>query len=199
VTNLSYFVPYAHPWFQAADPAGSWDGVTEVGYDVLERWLQEPGYVLPPAFVRMERDGRLSALAPEAGLQSDFSFDAVRIFWRVEADCRLTGNDRACSDPLGVARAAEALVVDGKIVSHYGLDGVPKTDEESLSFYAALLPSLRRHAPEVVEPVLTPRLRGAPLDELVAAEDRYWDRNWVWFGLALDAGIIEERTPGLPR
>ena len=46
--------------------------------------------------------------------------------------------------------------------------------------------------------MLVPRLGPDALEALLVAPDRYYDHNWVWFGLALDRGLIEERTPPPP-
>lgn len=196
IINLSYFVPYAHPWFAALDPDGAWEGVSRTGYELLERALAE--HVLPPAFLELGTDGSLSDPPEDAGLESDFSFDAVRLFWRVEADCALTNRPAACGDPLRTRSAAEVLVRDGRILTRYARDGTVLADDESLTFYAALLPSFRRHAPELVAPILEPRLRGAPVRDLLRSDRRYYDHNWVWFGLALDRGLIAARTPRPP-
>ena len=198
IANLSYFVPYAQPWFQAVDPEGGWDRVTDVGYTLLRRWLEDPAHRLPPAFVRLGADGQPLPLDAETALEIDFSFDAIRLYWRVEADCRLRHADEACSDPLDV-RSTVALLTDGTgLASSYATDGTRLTDDGSSTFYAALLPATRRLAPELAAEILEPHLDRSALAGLLAAEDRYYDHNWVWFGLALDRGLIEDRTPAPP-
>lgn len=197
IINPSYFVPYAYEQFHALDPEGGWDAMAERGYDVLEAILAPSDVLLVPDFTSLDSEGRPRPLPESSGLSAEFSFDAVRIFWRVEADCALTGRPRACSDPLNASEVAPRLPVDGRIVSRYGVDGEPLTDEVSTSFYGALLPAVRRHAPEVAEEVLDPGLADRPLGTLLDAEMRYYDHNWVWFGLALDRGVIAARTPGL--
>lgn len=196
IVNPSYFVPYAYPSFHELDPGGGWDEMADVGYDLLEALLAGPEARLVPDFVSVDAEGRPRPLPDDSGLSPDFSFDAVRIFWRVEADCLLTGRSRACADPLNVAEVAPLLPVDGRIVSRYSVAGEPLVDEVSTSFYGALLPAFRRHAPEVAEEVVEPGLGGRVLEELLAAQRRYYDHNWVWFGLALEDGLIAERTPG---
>lgn len=198
IANLSYFVPYAHPWFAAVDPAGGWDQVTDVGYDLLERWMADPEHTLPPAFFHLTPQGAPEPLPPDTELETVFSFDAIRLYWRVEADCRLHGTTRACGDPLRVRSALELLADPSGIASRYDMDGTRQTDDQSTTFYAALLPAARRLAPELTSELLEPRLDAASLSLLLAAPDRYYDHNWVWFGLALDRGLLVERTPEAP-
>ena len=198
VINLSYFVPYAHPWFQDADPDGGWTEVTRVGYALLDRWLTDPEHRLPPAFLHLSDNGLPEPLGTDQELETEFSFDAIRLYWRIEADCRLHGTPAACDDPLGV-RATLELLHDGTgVSSSYAMDGTRLTEAESTTFYAALLPAARRTAPELAAELLEPRLDGPSLDALLRSGDRYYDQNWVWFGLALDRGLIEDRTPRPP-
>jgi endo-1,4-beta-D-glucanase Y len=198
ITNLSYFVPYAHPWFHAVDPQGGWDRVIEVGYDLLDRWMADPAHRLPPAFVHLDGRGVPSPLSPESELETQFSFDAIRLYWRVEADCRLRGDPQACSDPLTVSTALAILADSSGIVSSYRMDGGRLTEDQSTTFYAALLPAARRVAPSLADELLQPHLGADALSGVLAARDRYYDHNWVWFGLALDRGWIEGRTPEPP-
>jgi len=64
-----------------------------------------------------------------------------------------------------------------------------------MSFYGSLLPALRLHAPTLAARVMRTALANRALKSLEADGDRYYDRNWVWFGIALDSGILEERIP----
>ncbi|MDX1567371.1 MAG: glycosyl hydrolase family 8 [Longimicrobiales bacterium] len=196
IVNPSYFVPYAYGAFHALDPEGGWDRMADRGYDLLEAILEPSDVRLVPDFTSLDSGGRPRPLPEGTGLSTDFSFDAVRIFWRVEADCVLTGRPRACADPLNVSEVAPRLPVHGWIVSRYALDAEPLTDEVSTSFYGAVLPAFRRHAPEVAETVVEPGLEGRTLSELMEAEMRYYDHNWVWFGLALDRGVITDWASG---
>jgi endo-1,4-beta-D-glucanase Y len=195
VVNLSYFVPYAYPYFQVVDPAGEWDGVARAGYALLRRTLDRPDALLIPDFMTVAADGTPGPLPPWMDLSQDFSFDAMRIFWRVALDCQLHGGEFACSDPLEVGATARALLVSGDIVTAYAVDGTPLAAGESQSFYGSLLPGFGIHAPELADWVLEEKLDGWFLAHLLEQEDRYWDRNWVWFGLAAEAGIIRRETP----
>jgi hypothetical protein len=37
------------------------------------------------------------------------------------------------------------------------------------------------------------------LDQLMRVDDRYYDANWAWFGLAAADGVLARRTPSLDR
>jgi len=119
----------------------------------------------------------------------------MRIFWRVAMDCQLHNRMRACADPVD-ARGLEALLArDGAVFTRYRIDGTVVDRKESLSFYGGLLPSLSEFAPTTAAAIRAERLSPSALDDLLSRSDRYYDANWVWFGVAAADGILAEHTP----
>lgn len=195
ITNLSYFLPFAYPYFQRVHPAGDWLQARDAGYDLIRRWLERGDVRLPGAFVRITAEGGPVPVDSASGLEWSFSFDAVRTYWNVAVDCILHGDIRPCSDPLRTETLAELMGRDGGIRSRYTLAGEALTREESPSFYGALLPALALHRPVLADAVRRTRLHASRRDSLLETEVRYFDRNWVWFGLAVDRGVVARRTP----
>lgn len=195
VVNLSYFLPYAYPYFEEVHPEGRWMEALSTGYRLIERSLTDLGAVLPPDFMTVGTDGSVRPVPPESGLSPHFSYDAVRIFWRVALDCRLHDRPRSCADPLRSRAAIRALFRDGTVHTRYSPSGEALSDEESLSFYGILLPTLRRHAPELARRVVEEKFDSAAIDAMLDEANRYYDMNWVWFGLAADRELILRRTP----
>ncbi len=193
VVNLSYFVPYAHPWFDRLDPEGDWERVAGVGYELVARVLEPTDRVLVPDFISLDASDTPVPPVSDVPLSEAFSFDAVRLFWRLEADCELTGRPEACADVLGLTDLAETFERTG-LVTRYRPDGDPVSDEASWSFGGALVGAARRHAPDFAT-FLEESWSEEGLLVLLEAPDRYYDHNWVWFGLALDSGMIRARTP----
>lgn len=195
VINLSYFVPYAYPYFQRAHPEGEWDEALEAGYRLLRRWLDAPGHRLVPDFLVVGEDGSLRAAPDDLELSRGFSHDAMRIYWRVAVDCLLHDRLRACADPAGVDEMADLLARDGRLFSRYGVSGRPLNDSTSISFYGSLLPAFLLHRPPLARALLGGPLSPRSLDSLLGQDGRYYDRNWTWFGIAVYTGRIAERTP----
>jgi cellulose synthase (UDP-forming)/endoglucanase len=77
VTNLSYFEPYAYPYFARVDPDGEWPAALNTGYDLLARTRQISGVRLVPDFQRVGPEGSIKLLAAGDQLSADFSFDAI--------------------------------------------------------------------------------------------------------------------------
>ena len=184
IVNLSYFLPYAYPAFATIDPASRWEEATRTGYDLMARVLAIPGVRLIPDFMRVNEDGAASLLAAHAGVSGDFTSDAMRVYWRVALDCHLHQRTQACADPLNVRTLTQLLARDGRLFTHYTTGGMPLDTTESVSFSAMALPFLLLHAPAAAGAVRAERLTPSVLDEVATNRDRYYDANWVWFGLA---------------
>ena len=197
IINISYFQPYAHPYFALLDPEGDWEAARRAGYGLLTAMRNEAGFRLAPDFMVVGANGAITLPADYTGLSGNFSFDAVRTWWRVALDCLLNRFDTACGDVAGVAEAASLFARDGAFFAAYDVHGEPARDDESLSLYGALLPALELHEPELAETVLQTRLTPSLLRKVASDPDRYYDANWTWFGLAAAGGLIIERTPDL--
>ena len=68
---------------------------------------------------------------------------------------------------------------------------------ESSSFYGAALPFLLIHAPAAGAAIRSTHLSDAALRPVLTGPNRYFDANWVWFGLAAADGLIESATPAV--
>ncbi len=189
IVNLSYFLPYAYDAFATADPESRWDQALATGYALLAAVMAPPGIEFPPDFMTVDAQGAPGPLPPGSTLSAAFSFDAVRLYARVAMDCRVSGRAAACADTLHAAAVAQRLERDGRIVTKYSVQGRPESDAESLSFYGCLLPAFQRHAPEAARRLLDGRLSQASLRPILRAPDRYYDLNWIWFGLAVSEGF----------
>lgn len=195
VVNLSYFAPYAFAYFDALDPGAGWLRAIDIGYQLLADTTRGRPARLPPDFMSVTADGAVTPLPDTSRLSEEFSFDAIRIAWRIEMDCRLRSERRACAAQPLIGRAKDILARDGRLVSRYSVGGHPQTSQESLSFYGALLPSFSRAHPDIAQAWRQGRLSDRSLTELGEAKNRYYDANWVWFGLALADGVAVARTP----
>jgi hypothetical protein len=195
VTNLSYFAPYAYEYFERLDPDAGWREAIDIGYRLLDQSVAGAHPRLPADFVRLRLDGTIEPLPPQSTLSRLFSFDAIRIAWRVDLDCRLFARPRACA-PDRLLRSLDLIQHrDGGFFTAYGTDGRVESTAVSSSFYGALLPSFTRHHPAVAAEWRGSFLSDTALDQLRSATNRYYDANWVWFGLASADGFVAARTP----
>ncbi|MEW6271101.1 MAG: glycosyl hydrolase family 8 [Thermodesulfobacteriota bacterium] len=192
IVNLSYFLPYAYPDFAAVDPDGGWDRVTAIGYALLAAAVGPDRSLLPPDFMVVAPDGSIAPLPGHSELSRDFSFDAMRLYFRVALDCALYGRAEACAGPLQVGPLVDLLRRDGAIFTRYTVAGRPLTADESLSFYGSILPLLARQAPETARRLRSAKMSWAQLRPVLRTADRYYDLNWVWFGIAAAEGLLRQ-------
>jgi cellulose synthase (UDP-forming)/endoglucanase len=82
------------------------------------------------------------------------------------------------------------LARDGALFTRYTVEGSPLERVESSSFYGAALPYLARHAPATQRELEAHQLSTPVVRRLLTAPNRYFDANWVWFGLAAVNGAI---------
>lgn len=198
IINFSYFAPYAYRYFARIDPEGQWDAALRTGYRVVEEITAGIAPLLPPDFAVLTAEGRVAGLPEGSRLSRDFSYDAIRILWRLELDCRVMQEPRGCAivDRL-LDRLERLRQRDGRFLSRYAISGQPLTVDESPSFAAAFLPAYTRRYPEVAAVLRRTTLSGDTLAAVRASKRRYYDANWIWFGLAASDGVIAARLPPL--
>lgn len=190
IINFSYFTFYAYPFFAALDPEGDWLGVRERCYDLLVRFLAQKNVVLPADFAVVDSKGNFAPPPAQSGLSGDFSFDAMRVYWRVAMDCRLNSHPRACSDPSRIQALVDILARDGRIFSRYQVDGRKQSAVSSVSFAGSALPALAAASPQLADAMVKKELSPSALTPLLRNPDRYYDNNWTWFGLAARSGLL---------
>jgi len=137
-------------------------------------------------------DGTIAPLPARSELSREFSFDAMRLYFRVALDCALNHRPEACDGPLRVDALVEMLRRDGAIYTRYATSGQPLTTDESLSFYGAVLPLLALQAPSYATHLREGKLSFANLEPILGKPDRYYDLNWLWFGIAAAEGLLDQ-------
>ena len=199
IVNFSYFAPYAYRYFDRLDPGGQWGAAIDTGYRVIEQATVGIAPLLPPDFVTLDEGGRAGALPPASRLSADFSYDGVRILWRLELDCRVMREPRACTIVDRLVERLERLRQrdGGRFLSRYAISGQALANDESPSFAAAFLPAYSRRYPEVAARWRQTTLSEDTLKAIRESDRRYYDANWVWFGFAAADGVIGERLPAL--
>lgn len=198
IANPSYFMPYAYELFEQIDPEGPWKETIECGYQVIQSLLSMPGIKLPSDFIRIDPMGRPHLLPENHSLARNFSFDAVRIYWRLSMDCRHFRRVQACELMNQAWVLAALLAQNGQLATMYSPQGEAMTDQESTSFYGALLPVFAFRFPSEADRVMREQMGSHALERLLNAPNRYYDQNWVWFGLALisDRCLLEGQRFG---
>lgn len=177
--NPSYFAPYSFRVFKKYDPKHDWDELVDSSYYYLNEAMSKTKTGLPPNWALIKR-GRVVL---EDSERSDFSYDAVRVFWRIYSDYQKTKDKRA----LDVLSKSKFFIKKWKeeknLYTNYKLDGQLRDKNKPLGSIAILLPAISlfdsKTAQEIYENEIQPYI--SPLGYW-AEKDNYYGKNLMWFG-----------------
>jgi len=184
--NPSYYLPFAYRVFDRVDPNRGWRRLVDSSYTVLNACLSHVG--LPADWCFLDPGlGTLSLNTDLYDRSSDSGYEAFRVYWNLAADYRWHGEKRAL-ELLGKADwLRRYFAVRRDLPAVVTVDGIPRESHEYPGQYGAYLPALALmddlHANllyrQKIEPSYHSGLWGEP--------DDYYQQNWMWFGLALQA------------
>ena len=198
--NPSYCAPYAYRIFALHDRERAWSSLVDSSYTLLETAAGLTATRLPPDWI--ELDTATGRFTLPAGKDSAFSYDAMRVYWRVAMDRELFAEPRADAYlertlPWLIARWERAGTLPAAVPS----SGDDPADYEAPEMLAALLPALQRVRPDIAA-AIERRLRslyarGVWADH-AGARDSYYLQNWAWFGTALyHRQLAPFKSPGI--
>lgn len=194
VLNPSYFAPYAFRLFAQVDPAHNWLSLVESSYQVLEKSSQTSAVGLPSDWIALDtKTGKFSPVPAASSLESVYSFDAYRVWWRVAWDAELF---KAPEAERYLRMATKSLQSQWRssqrLPARINLQGKPTVNYEATSQYAMLYPALRLINPEMaqqqLENKILPRYKQGIWDD----ESAYYTQNLAWLGLLPPTAIKPE-------
>lgn len=200
VVNPSYFAPYAYRIFAEADPVRNWLQLVDSTYDVLGRIRADARFGGQAGFAPnwVALDAATGALRPATNFGSyanEYSYDALRLPWRVALDWLWFNDPRARAALQGLDGVQQAYVRDGRLAAAYKTDGTPAANYESLAMYAGALGSTMfsndRTVPyQMYAEKLLSTYRETPQGAYWGDPNNYYDQNWAWFATGLVNGKL---------
>ncbi len=185
--NPSYYAPYAYRIFARFDTAHDWMRLVDNSYFVLDAASSLTQTRLPPDWIEIDtRGGRLTL---PAGKDGAFSYDALRVYWRIAMDWELFQDERAQAY---LRRTLPALMDrwrQGTIPAVIAPDGKPLAQYESLEMIAAIMPGAALLDPAAGR-ALAQHLQSKYAAGFWDDKDSYYLQNWAWFGTALYDGFL---------
>jgi endoglucanase len=180
--NPSYYAPYAYRVFAGFDAANNWAGLIDTSYDLLHAVSRFADTRLPPDWAQL--DTLTGAITPSSEKDSAFSYDAFRVYWRIELDRELFKDQRAdeyLHDSLGwISTEWEKRMRLPGVISPAGK---PLVEYESLEMLSALMCAM--HSAPMQKKLEAVYSRGIWSDR-----NRYYLQNWAWFGTAVYNGFL---------
>lgn len=178
--NPSYFMIFSFRIFAKVDKSHDWQSVVDSSYRLTNWCINHIPSRLPPDVFYIDRKTGVITFDKD---KSDFSYDAIRVFYRFYADYILTKDKRA-TELLSKSKLFIDMWKQGEIFyTQYKQNGEPKDYDESIGSIAMLLPVIKMYDKQTAKEIYEKRIKKQ------YHKEGYWDdpmdyyaQNLVWFG-----------------
>jgi endoglucanase len=183
--NPSYLAPYAFRLFAQIDPSRDWLSLVDSSYDMLEQSSKVSAVGLPSDWVQLDlTTGTFTATATASPLQTIYSFDAYRVWWRIALDAVWFEEPRAEQYLRQHLKPLQSQWRSSRsIPAQISLQGDPVVNYESTAQYAMLYPAFRVIEPEIAEQLRQQKLLPSYHNGFWDNDSAYYAQNLSWLGL----------------
>jgi endoglucanase len=195
--NPSYLAPYAYRKFAEVDPDHDWLSLVDSSYKILEDSSSYSVFYLPPDWCYINTETGKIALNPDQySKENDYSYDAIRVHWRVAFDYILYNEPRAKTY---LDKSTDFLInywsINGSLPSSITANGVIRKGEESFAIYGAVLPAIAIIKPQVANQIYHKKIAADYIKGFWANPKDYYAQNLIWFGVSLWNNIDSRNKP----
>lgn len=187
--NPSYFAPYAYRIFAKYDKKHDWYSLVDSSYNFLEQSSSLSVFYLPPDWAYInKKTGQITVNNDLASKESDFSYDAIRVMWRLSFDYMLNKDPRALkylkksTDYLIkywiLNKNLPGSVTPGGIVTRIA-------DDHSFATYGAVLPAFELVNKDIADQIYLNKISSTYMKGFWADPKDYYAQNIIWFGTSL--------------
>jgi endoglucanase len=179
--NPSYFIPNSFRMFADVDKNHDWQKVVDSSYELLNRCVNQTKSGLPPDWFYMNK--HTGEITFENG-RSDFSYDAIRYFYKIYVDYKISNDQRAKPILSKVKIFIDQWKKDKQIYPNIKKNGELKNKDVPLGSIALLLAAINLYDSGIAREIYKQQIEknynkagywGDPMD--------YYGQNLVWFGL----------------
>src|SRR5262245_29086735 len=180
--NPSYYAPYAYRVFAGFDSGRNWGDLVDTFYHLVSTASGFAETRLPADWVELNTStGEITH-----GTEKDrsFSYDAFRVYWRIELDRELFREPRADQYLRESLKWTSAeWEKHQKLPAVISPEGKPLAEYESLEMLSALMCALHNEA-------MHRKLEAVYSQGLWDGGKSYYLQNWAWFGTAVYSGFL---------
>lgn len=206
IINPSYLAPYAYRIFAVVDrnPQHDWGKLVETSYRVLNESIYSPldkqqSANIPANWVRINRLTEKLEATGDKTLGTDFSFDAMRVAFRVALDSQWYQDPRANEVLYRMQFLADEFKKQGYLFTDYAHDGQVLQTTEAPSMYGGSIGYFMATDSDLAQQMFTNKLQILydPTAKSWKKDLPYYDDNWAWFGMALYYGELQNLAKSL--
>lgn len=193
VLDPSYFAPYAYRVFAQVDTKDDWLSIIDPGYQLLMDLGTAPLNTgnpvgLPPDWVTIQRDNGTLKVASVPNATTNYSFDAMRVPFRIALDYFWNHDDRA-KEYLTTSYAflLTYYKTNGMLAGSYTHDGKVFLQSENPVMYATSIGYFM-----IADPAVAKEIYQDKIIKLYSNDNNsfnsslgYYEQNWLWFGAAM--------------
>ncbi|OGY08254.1 MAG: hypothetical protein A2782_00555 [Candidatus Blackburnbacteria bacterium RIFCSPHIGHO2_01_FULL_43_15b] len=183
VLNPSYFTPYAWRLFAQTDNTHDWNSLINPAYDLLDALSG-----LPPDWVSIDKSTGQLKSPSVANLTTNYSYDAMRIPWRITVDYQWNKEERALNYlSSAFKKLRDDYLQNGKLPTSYSRDGNVINGDESPLMYSTALGYFKTTNQNLAEKIYQEKIIQLYSNDTNSFKESlpYYEQNWLWFGAAL--------------
>ncbi|AKG22128.1 glycosyl hydrolase family 8 [Calothrix sp. 336/3] len=183
--NPSYLAPYAFRIFAQVDRKHDWLSLVETSYEILDKSTPLSQASLPSDWVALDTEsGKYTNLPASKNLQTLYSFDAYRVWWRVSLDAVWFDAPQAKSYLQKSTQYLQKLWQQEKrLPARIDLQGKSLVDYEATSQYAMIYTAWSLIEPQLADEILQQKILPQYQQGIWGDRSAYYTQNLVWLGL----------------
>lgn len=177
--NPSYFSPYSFRVFQKYDDKHDWNELIDSSYFYLQNVMSKTKTGLPPNWFLIKN----GQIVIENSKRGDFSYDAIRVFWRVYSDYKRTGEKRAVPILKKVNFFVHKWKTTKKLYTNYQSNGKLRDKVEFIGSIGILIPVIKLYDKKVAAEIFKNKVIPYFAEKgCWTSKNDYYARNLLWFG-----------------
>ncbi|MDJ0618307.1 MAG: glycosyl hydrolase family 8 [Calothrix sp. MO_192.B10] len=183
--NPSYLAPYAFRIFAQVDPERDWLKLVDTSYQILEKSSQLSQVGLPSDWVALNtQTGEYQVLSPNSKIQTLYSFDAYRVWWRLALDAAWF-NAKPARSYLQTAtqHLQKQWQEQSRLPARIDLTGKALVDYEATSQYAMVYAAWVSFQPQLAKEILEQKILPQYNQGIWDDKSAYYTQNLAWLGL----------------
>jgi endo-1,4-beta-D-glucanase Y len=204
VVDPSYFAPADYKIFAKIDPMQNWAGLTSNSYSLLDELSSAPldknhSDGLPPDWIEINRTNGALVPAATSSLDTNFSYDAMRIPFRLALDYSWFKDPRDLATLSRFGFLKQFWENTHVLNASYAHDGSVVSDYESPAIYGGTIGYFKLIDPADAKQIYKTKLQtlySPDQESWKAPAPGYYEDNWAWFGIALYDNALPNITAG---